>query len=137
MPLGRINTSVFHRRLYAGELETVTLLKRRDDQKEGSVVALKLFECRRGNISKQGEAIQTDETAEHYVQWLIPYTELKRVGVNYLNVLDRIVDKFNMWWQPESPQTITLAIFDNYYAIDTVRIDPIAQPKIGIPGVNL
>ena len=94
--------------------------------------------CRRGNISKSGEAIAFDVPASTAVQWLIPCTELRRVGVNYLNVLDRIVDKYQMWWEPESPQNIELAIFDNYYVYNCIRVDPYPNTVLlGIPGVGL
>lgn len=124
MPLSKRNSAVFHKTLYAGQLERVTLLKRGDDQSEGQVIAYELHSCRRGNLSKTGEAIQGEMAVSHSAQWIIPCTELRRVGVNYINVLDRIVDQFNMWWQPESPNNITLSQFDNYYLIDTVRVDP-------------
>lgn len=138
MPMNRRNTQVYHRRLYAGQLETVHLLKRGDDQQEGVVVDYKLFQCRRGNLDKHGEPLQGDMAVGHICQWLLPCKELRRVGVNYLNVLDRIVDKFNMWWQPEAPQNLTLAIFDNYYVVNCVRVDPNPnQVKLGKPGVGL
>lgn len=138
MPLNRRNTQVYHRRLYAGQLETVTIYKRGDDLKEGTVTAYQIFQARRGNIHKGGQPIQGDLAVIHTVQWLLPCVELRRVGINYSNVIDRIVDKFNMWWQPESPQDITLAIFDNYYIINCVRIDPPNnQVLLGIPGVGL
>jgi hypothetical protein len=138
MPLKRRNQHVFQRRLYAGQLEKVILLKRLDDQNEGSVTAYTLYQCRRGNITKSGEAIYKDTGAFTYLQWLIPCTELRRVGVNYLNVLDRIVDQFGMFWEPESPETITLAIFDNFYVIPARRVDPFPNEiLVGIPGIGL
>lgn len=119
-------------------METVTLLKRGDDQQEGTVVQHTIFQCRRGNSVKSGEAIAFDVPATTAIQWLIPCTELRRVGVNYLNVLDRIVDKYHMWWQPESPQTIELAIFDNYYVYNCIRVDPYPNTVLlGVPGVGL
>lgn len=138
MVLRRRNQHVFHRGLYRGQLQTVTLLKRGDDQQEGTVTAYTLFQCRRNNISKTGEAIAFDTAATTTTNWLVPCSELRRVGVNYINVIDRLVDMFHMWWQPESPQTITLAIFDNYYVIPCLRIDPYPnQVLLGIPGINL
>lgn len=138
MPLNRRNTQVFHRRLYAGQLETITLLKRGDDQQEGTVAAYAIYGARRGNIDKTGEAIQGDTAAFTTVQWLVPCVELRRVGINYIDTLDRIVDKFNMWWQPEATTNITLAIFDNYYVLNCLRVDPNPnQVLLGIPGVGL
>lgn len=138
MPLRRWNTHVYHRRLYAGQLERIILLKRNDDQAEGTVTQHIIYQSRRGNIEKSGEAINLDVPAFEVVSWHIPCTELRRVGVNYLNVLDRIVDQFNMWWQPESGDNIELAIFDNYYNISTRRVDPFPTfVLLGQPGVNL
>ena len=45
MPLNRYSTRSFHERLYATQLESVTLLKRKDDQKEGTVTSHKLRNC--------------------------------------------------------------------------------------------
>lgn len=138
MPLKRRNQQVFHRKLYCGQLERVILLKRGDDQQEGTVTAFTLYNCRRGNVTKSGEAINLDVPAFEYVQWLIPCTELRRVGVNYLNVLDRVIDQFNQWWNPESTETMTLAIFDNYYVVPSRRVDPYpTSVLLGIPGINL
>src|SRR5689334_3418805 len=137
MPLNRRNSAVFHRTLYAGELEWVYLLKRGDDQKEGQVTRYKIFQARRGNLSKSGEALDGDDAAFHSCQWVLPGTELKRVGVNYINVLDRIVDQFNMHWQPESPNSIILSQFDNFVIIDCVRIDPAIGQGGGVSLGNL
>lgn len=140
MVLARWNSTSFHRQLYAGQMERVILLKRNDDQQEGVVRALVLFECRRGNVQKTGEAINTDTQAVHSCQWVIPCIQLRAVGVNYINVCDRIVDQFNAFWQPESPQTITLSQFDQYYIVECLRVDPPPPgipPLLGIPGTNL
>lgn len=137
MPMSRRNSQVFHRTLYAGQLEKITLLKRGDDQNEGQVVAYILFQCRRGNLAKQGEALQGEMAVSHSTQWVIPNTELRRVGVNYIDVLDRIVDQFNMWWQPESANSIVLSQFDNFTIIETVRVDPPLSKGGGVRLGNL
>ena len=124
MPLNPRNTRTFHRCLYAGILETVTLLKRGDDQKQGTVRAVKLFQCRRRQIQKTGQTIQGDMVSDHTTEWMIPKIELDRVGVAYLNNLDRIVDKKNRHWQPESPTTITVRLFENYVSVACLRVDP-------------
>lgn len=138
MPMRRINSHVFHRRLYSGQLQKITILKRNDDQAEGTVTRYELYQCRRGNLNKYGEAINLDVPAFETTQWLIPCVELRRVGINYLNVIDRIVDQFNMWWQPESGDPIDLNIFDQYYSILARRIDPYPTfVLLGNPGVGL
>lgn len=127
MPLNAANQRYFHRTLFAGILETVTLLKRGDDQQEGTVTAIQLFECRRGQITKTGEPLAGDETADHRTTWHIPRSEMDRVGVAYLNSLDRIVDGKNRYWQPESTTPITVKLFEVHVDVDCLRTDPPAN----------
>lgn len=125
MPLiTKSSSETFHSWLYAGQMGTVTLLKRGDDQQEGSVIAYTLYECRRSNMSKTGEPIQGDMPVGCSTTWQIPAIQLRRINVNYLNVLDRIVDQLGMYWQPESGQSIILSQFDSHYIVSCVRIDP-------------
>jgi hypothetical protein len=124
MPLNKRNTKYFFRGLYAGELQTVTLLKRGDDQQEGTVTAFKLFNCRRGQVQRSGEAISSEMFSDQRTTWHIPRTELDRVGVRYLNALDRIVDEHNRYWEPESQSTIQVKLWENWVTFDAVRIDP-------------
>ena len=74
--------------------------------------------------TKTGETIQGDIASDTRCSWHIPKIEMDRVGVAYFNALDRIVDKHNRYWQPESPQTITTKLFEDHICIDCVRIDP-------------
>ena len=124
MPLRANNQRVFHRCLYAGQLQTVLLLKRNDDQQQGTVRTIKLFQVRQSMQQKTGESIQSDMEANTNCSWHIPRTELDRVGVSYLNNLDRIVDRKNRYWQPESGDTITVKLFEVHVCISCVRIDP-------------
>ena len=135
MPLGPNNTRVFHRTLYSNELKTIVLLKRGDDQSEGTVTAYKLFECRRSRINKSGEPYQGDMASDHSTRWHIPRTELDRVGVAYINGLDRFVERSDAqqgspsyglvrYWAPEDGQAIDIALFENYVHVDCLRIDP-------------
>lgn len=124
MPLSPKNTRTFHRKLYAGELETITLLKRNDDQQAGTVSAYVLYQCRHSIMHKTNEQIAGDETANHRCTWHIPRVELDRIGIDHLNSLDRIVDKRNMYWQGESTTEIRLKIWLNHYCIDCLRVDP-------------
>jgi len=114
-------------------LESITLLKRSDDQQEGTVTSYKLFQCRRGRITKTGEPISHDMTSDHRASWHIPRVELDRVGVNYINAADRIVDYRGRYWQPESTTPIEIKIFENQLTIPCLRIDPPNnQPTGGI-----
>lgn len=124
MPLRENNTTVFHRCTYAGELEKITLLKRENDQRQGIVRSVILFQCRRSMIFKQGESIQNAMMVDHRCVWHLPKNMMKRAGVQYINSLDRIVDRKNRYWQPESTTLITEKLFGNHFCIACLRVDP-------------
>ena len=121
------------RRLYAGKLKTVTLLKRGADQSQGTVTTYTLFACYRSGIHKTGEPIQDDMTSSHRCVWRIPRTEMDRIGIKDINAADRIYESSPRspqqvyWWQPEATTMIDLAIFENYVEVGCVRIDPPAS----------
>ena len=124
MPLNSRNTRTFHRAL-AGDIDyKVTLLKRGDDQRQGTVRALVLFQCRRSRIGKTGETLQGDMVSSHVVTWHIPVVELNRVGVAYLNALDRIIDEQGRYWQPEGTTNIDVKLFENHIDVFCLRVDP-------------
>lgn len=118
MTLNRGSTRTFHRVLFAGILETVTLLKRGDDQQQGTVRSMTLFQCRRSMITKTGEQIAGDMTAGRTATWYVPRVELDRVGVTWLSSADRIVDKKGRTWQPEADTTIEVKLFENHLRLD-------------------
>lgn len=124
MPLNVRNTRTFHRCLYAGILESVTLLKRNDNQQQGTVTSYALFQCRRSMIFKMGETLQGDMNSDHRATWHVPRIELDRIGISYLNPLDRIVDNKGRYWQPESNMLITIKLFENHVCVDCLRVDP-------------
>ena len=133
MPLTKLNQMTFHRHLYAGELKTITMLKRDDDQREGTVRAVTLFDCRRGQVTKTGEPIQRDMLSNHSTVWHIPQIELRRVGIDHVNPADIIVESTDdsgmalpipRYWQPESTTVILLKLFWNMANVDCFRIDP-------------
>ena len=127
MPLRRNNTTTFHRKLYAGELETVILLKRENDQRQGIVKKHTLFDCRWGMIFRSGEPIQGDLDIGASRALHIPRIEMDRIGVWYFNALDRFIDAENRWWEPEARNRITHKLFQNHVCVDCVRIDPPAN----------
>ena len=122
MPLNQRNSRVCHRTLFAGILEKVTILKRGDDQREGTVTAYKVFQCRKSLITKTKEPIAGDMLADHRLIWHIPRVELDRVGINYLNPADRIVDGLGRIWQPESTTTITIKLFETHIDVHCLRV---------------
>lgn len=123
MSLNKINTRRAYARQYRGQLQKITILKRDDDQREGVVRAITVFNCRRSSINKTGEQILGDMTSDHQVTWHIPTYELNRMGINYLNSLDRIVDPIdNVTYQPESTTNIDIKLFGNQYDIACLRI---------------
>lgn len=123
MVLNRHSTRTFHRRLYSTELQSITLLKRGDDLQQNIVTKYQLFQCRRSYITHTGETIQGSMAGSDTVIWHIPKIELGRVGVAYLNDLDRIVDPIlNQTWQPEAGNPIQIKLFGNQIRITCRRI---------------
>lgn len=120
------NTKFFHLKLYGGlgMLQTITLLKRGDDQQQGTVVSHKLFRCRWWRYAKSGETIYQDAASGSRRRLSVPRIELDRVGVNHLNALDRFIDQEGRYWQPEATTSIVVQLLQNWIDIDCVRIDP-------------
>lgn len=124
MPLNRRNQRVFHRTLFAGMNQTVTLLKRGDDLQQGTVTAYTLFQVRRSLISKTGEQIVGGTQSDHRCIWHIPRVEMDRVGVTYINSADRIVDQEGRYWQPEATTEIVDKLLELHLDLQCLRIDP-------------
>lgn len=134
--LSRLNCRSFHRRIYRNQIQPITLLKRSADQQQGTVTSFTLYQCWRANITKTGEAIQLDMDANNRTRWFIPRTELLRISIDYLSVLDRIVDARNRYWQPEAGDVIDINLFENCIFIDCQRIDPPGNIIKPIPGAG-
>lgn len=124
MPLNAKNQRTFHRRLYSGILQSVLLLKRNNDQQEGTVTSYRLFQVRWSMLHKSGQPIQGDMSVGSNRSAHIPRCELDRVGVWYINALDRLVDKQGRYWQPESDSEITVKLFEDHICVDCKRVDP-------------
>lgn len=129
--LTKDTTKTFHNNLYAGKgyLHKITLLKRGDDQQQGTVRSIILFQCRRKKIHKTGEPIHGDESSSLQTVWQIPRTQLKKAGVAYINAADRIIDydspqKTPRYWQPESDTHITVQLFENYLNVECKSVNP-------------
>lgn len=127
MPLNKRTTRVFYKWLYRTEMITITLLKRNDDQQQGTVAAYKLFNCRFSDLHKKGQAILGEMSSVFYSRLYIPDRELARVNIQYLNVLDRIIDTKNRTWQPESGELIDDKTFENMWGIDVLMLDGRSQ----------
>ncbi len=122
MPLSHRNTHVFHRTLYAGMLITITLLKRGDDQQEGSVTSYLVFQVRRSRIFKTGEPLLGSMLSDHHAIFHIPRIEMNRIGIDHIMPADRLVDEVGRIWQPESTTTIVNQLFENHLSIECLRI---------------
>ena len=137
MPLNRANQRHFHRTLYAGQLESIRLLKRDDDQRQGTVTPYILYEARRSAIKKSGQTLDGDMNVTHTTTWHIPRVELERVGINYLNPLDQIEQldepERGNFWQPEATTEIDVKLFGDHVCVDCLMVKP-AVSRIGIPG---
>ena len=132
MPLSRENQREMHLILYGGtgSLETIILRKRDDDQRQGTVRSLELFDVRHSKITKTGNTLQGDMTAIHHTTWHIPIVELERVGVAYLSALDKIIQvgdgnpiEAGYEWQPEGDTQITVQLFGDHLCVQCHRRD--------------
>lgn len=115
----------FYRRLYGGQgmLQSVTLYKRNDDQAQGTVTTYTLFRVRWSMIFKTGEPLQGEMLSSHSRRLHIPVTELRRVGVHYLNPLDRFKDRDGRVWQPEAPTMITDKLLETHWCCDCLLVE--------------
>jgi len=129
MPLRPETVRTFHRTLYAGWNQTIILLKRGDDMQGVVVTPYTLFDCRPGQITKTGEPIQNQMLSDHRLPWHIPRIELDRVGVHYINPLDRIVDKYGRYWQPESTTEIIGKLSMQHVCVFCLMTDPPTGPS--------
>ena len=131
MPIGPLTTRTFHRTLYAGMLQTVRLLKRDNDQQQGTITAYNLFECRQSMSFADGQTIQADMLSNHRCVWHIPAIALNAIGFTYINMLDIIDNTVGGvgigvpgFWQPESGTELIRKLFSNHYCVSCLRIDP-------------
>lgn len=122
MTLNKNTVNEFHTMLYAGILESVTVLKRDDDQKSGTVRSVRMHECRWSKIHRTGEPIEVSMTSNNRRSIHIPKIEMERVGITHFNSLDRIVDEEGRHWQPESTTSITEKLFQRHICIDCLRV---------------
>lgn len=137
MPLRKANSRTFQRCLYGGELKTITLLKRDDDQLQGTVRSVLVFDARRTQITKTGQTIQGDMSSNHRTDWHLPRVSLEQAGVNYINALDRIVEDTDdggmpmippRVWQPESTTQIEVKLFENWVKVSCLNVTPPPPP---------
>ena len=107
---------------FGGQTETVTLLKRNDDQQEGTVTSYLVFRARHSKFEKTEEPLAGSMTATYKTIWHLPRVELDRIGIGYLNSADRIVDLRGWQWQPESTTVIVESLFMNEIDVYCLRV---------------
>ena len=135
--LRREMTHTFHRVLYGGQTERIRLHKRDDDQRQGTIATHVLYDVRRSAINKTGQTLDGDMNVGHTTRWHIPRAELDRVGINYLNPIDKVeqldgVEAGN-FWQPESDTQIDVKLFANMVVLDCKMLKPKIS-RVGVPG---
>jgi hypothetical protein len=130
MPLNKANCRRFHRFLYCGQLISIVLNKRGDDQNQGQTTSFVLNYVRRSQMVKSGQTLQKEMSSNHRCSFHIPREELDRVGVAYLNALDQYVDDLGTW-QAESNEPITVKLFSDHVCVECVRRDPLT-PVVGV-----
>lgn len=120
MPMSRSNQRTFHRHLYAGWDMTITLLKRGNDQAQGTVTSYTIGYCRRRpSMYHTGEPIQYHTASADYAEFMLPALELESVGLTALDINpgDRIKDADGYLWQIESTDTIRIRLANNYVSV--------------------
>ena len=132
MALNPQTTRDFIPRLYAGMLQTVILLKRDNDQRQGTVRAVTLVNCRQSMVFKHGEPIQADWSTQSRCVWHIPKVSMEMAGVAYINATDRIDNRNATFgvpgiWQAEANTEIIVKLFGNVVNVHCLRIDPPAR----------
>ena len=121
--LGPNTTRTFYRSLYRGMLRTVVLNKRGLNQQQSTGTNYTLYGIRQKRIYYGGQNVAGDMTTVDYCIWQIPRTELDRVGVQNLNIVDRITDvATNTVWQPESDDVLVNQLYENYINVPTKRL---------------
>ncbi len=121
MLLNPRNTKSVWRTVYPEMVYSITILKRGNDQQQGTVTSYKIFHARRGKMERTGEPLQEIMTDSHTTTWHIPAAELKRVGINFLSAADRIVWR-DETWQPESTTVIDSKLFSNEIDVNCLRV---------------
>lgn len=128
MPLNKRNVRSFHKFLYASQLETVTILKRNPDMNASVVTPYVLFNCRWSRLTKKGQQLDNEDTSNYQRTLHIPRAELDRVGVNYINALDRFVDLEGRYWEAESQSAIVVKLFQQHICVPCYIINPPSNP---------
>ncbi len=125
MGLGKTDFRSFTPKLYAGVgcLETVTLLRRGDNQNAGQVTTFLLFNVRMGRIFQTGQEIDGTLSSDNTRTLHIPRIELERAGAGPIRALDRFIDKEGRTWQPESPQTILAKLTEEHVDVPCRRVN--------------
>jgi hypothetical protein len=79
-------------------------------------------------VNKTSESLDGDMAAGYSGVWHIPRTELDRVGIHYLNSLDRIerLDGKGKGevWQPEATTQIDVKLFENHVDLVCLMLKP-------------
>ncbi len=119
----------FHRTLFAPMLQKITLLKRGNDQRQGTVVSYTLYQVWQSRMSASGETLQGEMDSDHATVWHIPRTQLDRIGVKFLNNLDRIVARgittgILRTWQPEGDSPIEVKLFETHVDLPCLLANP-------------
>lgn len=112
----------FHRKLYGGFNETVTLYKRGDNQQAGTVTVRKLFECRWSRIFTSKEPLDDDVSASQSRTLHIPVSELEKAGFEYVEAGDKFRDKEDRYWQVEATVTITTKLKQSHIDVPCLRV---------------
>jgi hypothetical protein len=124
MVIRRDNQQTFHRHMFAGISQPITVWKREDYPNRSVIHQLRIFDCWRSTIRRFGEQYSMgDQVSNHHVTWHIPVIELRKYNVTTFNMLDKIVEDDQTFWQPEAPKVIVYDLMSNYFDVECVRVE--------------
>ena len=106
---------------------TITLLKRSNDQAQGTVTSYQLYQCRRRpSMFHTGEPIEFHTGSADYAEFMIPKRELEAVGLTSLdlNAGDRIRDVDGYLWQIEANDVIRIRLANLYVSVSVKWVKP-------------
>lgn len=122
MGLSQRTTRTFHKYLYP-DLRTVVVRKRGRGQQQSESVNHTLYGVRQKRFHYGGQNVDGAMTTNHYCEWMLPRTELDRVGIDDLNMIDTITDvATGEIWLIESRDVIEVKLWRNYINLVTKRI---------------
>lgn len=120
--LNKQHLRTFHRKLYAGFDESVTMHKRGDNQQAGTIVVKRLFNVRWSRIFTTKEPLDGTVSANQSRTLHIPISELEKAGLTYVEAGDKFQDREGRFWGAEATVTLTEKLREEHLDIPCLRL---------------